>query len=203
MPPVLPSPRKAGPSPNGQQKLTGIPPAQQPSPFLYSGQLCTILQASKNQGEIMRSLETKRTEESGCQGEQTPGVQCTKSRRSHSCHNLWHPQSPKDRTPSGGSSWPLGTPGNIDFSTAFFLQAFLLLAPLYPSKSTHNPTCSARGSGPHPGGRVGLTVPCLILVRPPQREPVSLKDGGKHLLSHAHPTELSCFYMDEGQASFL
>lgn len=40
MPSVLSSPEKAGPSPNGQQKLRDIPSTQQLSPSLYSGQLC-------------------------------------------------------------------------------------------------------------------------------------------------------------------
>lgn len=107
------------------------------------------------------------------------------------------------RTPSWKSSWPLGAPGKVDFSIAFFLQAFHLLAPLYPSRSTYNPTRSARGQSPYPGGRVGLIAPCLILVPPPQRGPVGLKDGGKHLPSHVHHTELSYLYTAEGQASFL
>lgn len=48
------------------------------------------------------------------------------------------------RTPSWKSSWPLGAPGKVDFSIAFFLQAFHLLAPLYPSLQIYpqpNPLC--------------------------------------------------------------
>lgn len=58
---------KNGYAPNSAKSKKGRPQLQwtaeaashQPSPSLYSGQLCTILQARKNQGEIMRGLANK------------------------------------------------------------------------------------------------------------------------------------------------